>query len=395
VSLTFNTLFNVSNSATYAATAMAWAIVPSTGAETLGVSWANSWDSIKCEITAAEYRTTGTWYNPPIDRWAYSANGATNSCPTGTTQATTNPNDLEVETCETSYNYATVTWGAVSGLSLYSGASTASTGWYDQNLSTTGATGTTIPLNITEAYGSVGIVASFGTTGGTAPTCVNCVHNQHTSSGASGAPSDPTSFTGTVYTGDLMVAFQWHTNWSGSGTTTVTDTGGSIWHPCSGTGTGAFTDIQVDATHGLSCNWAIYMGPPTTDGITIAASDCASNCTALGLWIGDYSGPLVPGGTQAWEAWGSHANATSSAGSTNNFTTGSATTISANDLILAFVYDSAGNVNTAGTSPITFTLRSGNTEYGEEGIYSTAGAINPTFNGTAGDPYGGITVAFK
>jgi hypothetical protein len=146
----------------------------------------------------------------------------------------------------------------------------------------------------------------------------------------------------------------------------------------------------------MSCNWAIYTGAPTTVGITIAASDCASNCTQLSLWIGDYSGPLVPGGTQAWEAWGSHANATSTSGS-NNFTSGSATTISANDLILAFAYDVAGNQLTAGTSPITFTVRNSATDsfVGEEGVWSGSGAINPTFNGTAGDPYGGITVAFK
>jgi hypothetical protein len=219
--------------------------------------------------------------------------------------------------------------------------------------------------------------------------CGSCVYVQSTESGGTGA-SDPTSYTQPTTSGDTLVVFGVHSNWSGSGTTTVTDSAGNTWHPCSGTGTGAFTDLQDGATWAVSCHYALNIIGAAVDTVKISASDCAGagGCTWVAGTYLEYSGPT------AWDNWGFNANATDGAGS-NNVTCGSVTTTVNNDLIVCSIDQASGNM-TAGTSPITFTMRETVSTAAEDGKWTSSGAINPTqTDSISGDTYAGITVAFK
>jgi hypothetical protein len=256
--------------------------------------------------------------------------------------------------------------------------------------STAGAVNPTFTLTASSSSLS-GSQVSYMANNSPIPNCSSCAFVQSTDSGNTNVPSDPTSYTSNVTAGNLLVAFGWHTNWSGSGTTTVTGTGGASgpWHPCTGlTGT-VFTDLQINSTGGMSCHWSIAIAS-SAGGATITATDCASNCTNLGGIYLEFSGVFAP---RAFDAFASNTNATSTSG-TNNFTTGSMTTTQANDLIIGYVLPSASS--TAGTSPITFTAHSaGGNGISESAIWSSSGAINPTVSGTASTQYGGMSVAFR
>ena len=210
---------------------------------------------------------------------------------------------------------------------------------------------------------------------------------QAVESGGSSDVSDPTTYTSNVAVGDLLIAFQMHTNWSGTGTTTVSDNGGNTWHPCSGTGNGAFTDIQFATSDAISCNYT-FATTNTNLTVTITASDCASNCTTTEAEYLEYSG------VGAWDASASHSNATTS-GTTNNATCGSMTVSNSNDLIACYMEISSGTF-TAGTSPLAMTQRLTSTDGTvEDGDWTSSGTINPTETASAsGINYGGVTVAF-
>jgi hypothetical protein len=98
----------------------------------------------------------------------------------------------------------------------------------------------------------------------------------------------------------------------------------------------------------------------------------------------------------AWDAFSSVSNQTSTTGS-NNTASGSVSTSHANDLIISAINMDSGSAS-AGTNPITFTIRFGahNLISEQDAIWASTGAINPhQTDSQSGDAYGGITVAFK
>ncbi len=225
-------------------------------------------------------------------------------------------------------------------------------------------------------------------------TCSSCALVQATNSASSGV-SDPTSYVNPTTTGDLLIVFGVHSGWTGSGTTTISDSAGNTWHPCNGTGTGSFTDIQANSTYGMSCHYAVDIVGASVDTVTISASDCKSSCSFVGGTYLEYSG-VASTAAAAWDAYGFHANGTSTTGS-NNVTCGSATTTQTNDLVICGMDQDNGTLS-AGTGPINFGSldQPGTIAAVEHVVWPSSGAVNPTMTDSeSSDAYTGITVAFN
>ena len=225
-------------------------------------------------------------------------------------------------------------------------------------------------------------------------TCSSCALVQATNSASSGT-SDPTSYVNPTTTGDLLIVFGVHSGWTGSGTSTISDSAGNTWHPCSGTGAGAFTDIQANGTYGMSCHYAVNIIGASVDTVIISASDCKGGCSFVGGSYLEYSG-VAPTAAAAWNAYGFHTGGTSTTGS-NNTTCGSVTTTQNNDLVICGMDQANGNIS-AGTSPINFGSldQPGTIAAVEHAVWPSSGAINPTMTDSeSGDAYTGITVALN
>ena len=226
-------------------------------------------------------------------------------------------------------------------------------------------------------------------------SCSSCTLVQGTNSGGSGVPSDPTSYVNPTTTGDFLIVFGAHSGWTGSGTTTISDSAGNTWHACNGTGTGVFTDIKVNGIYGMSCHYAVNIIGAAVDTVTISASDCVSGCSFVGGSYLEYSG-VASTASAAWDAYGFNASATSTTGS-NNTTCGSVTTTQTNDLLICGMDQITGALS-AGTSPVNFgSLDQPDINVAVEHVaWPSVGAINPTMTDSlSGATYSGITLALK
>jgi hypothetical protein len=331
----------------------------------------------------------------PLDQ-QNGANSSGNNTSFGPGSITPTTNNEVVIPCIGNYiapSGTTVTLSSFSGLQQYAYSGTHYAGASAYQIQTAAAAANpSFSLTGTSAAQAAS-EASFISTSSTIANCSSCGYLAvSTNSGGSSVASDPTSLTGSANTGTLFIAFGWHTNWSGSGTTTTTDSQGATWHRCSDGGTGAFTDLKVTSTVGMSCNYSFLPQTEAAAGATIIATDCASNCTTLGGIYVAYSGVFIP---RAWDAFSSNTFATAGSGS-NNLTSGTLAVTQANDLVV--VYCNAGSVvsaGSAGSSPISFTRRQNTNGTNEDAIYSSASSVTPTMSGTNGASYGCMAVAFK
>ena len=136
---------------------MAYCVVPSTGAQTVQVTATGGSGSFT-DIAVAEYSSSSGWAASPLDVFTSSVNTASStSCPSGTTSATTNANDLVFGACMT-WN-AGQTWGAVSGFTNRAASSRNTTGAYDKTVTSTGTQSFTGVLSASDI--SIGFVAAF------------------------------------------------------------------------------------------------------------------------------------------------------------------------------------------------------------------------------------------
>jgi hypothetical protein len=372
------------------------AVIPSTGAETISVSWAGTTSAGFNDVTTGEYHTTayGGWIAPRPDRSLLQRNdgGAASSCPTGTTLATNNSYDLVVAVSE-NFNVGE-TWGSLSGFTNEAASSRNTVGWYDKSVTATGTQTASIPFSGADTC--VGMIAGFESAGG-AQICTGCTIAQSTQSGASNAHNDPTSMTSQTTTGNVLVAFGVHTNYA-SGVTTIADSNpNNVWYPCDSPGTagGGFHDVSIGSGLALSCNYSPGIQSMTNDTITINSSDCASStCTALAGTYLEYSGPSVSS-TIALDVIGS-GSGTSTTGS-NNANGATVVTTTAHDLVISSLFIQAGTI-TNGSTPVTWNLRSNSPTLVavEDAVWSGIGSITPTWTMSASSsPYGGITIAVK
>ena len=76
---------------------------------------------------------------------------------TGTTAATSNPNDLIVAVCD-NYNVQE-SWDTLPGFTSRPASSTSTTGWYDTTVTSTGTQTANIPLSSSDV--GAGMIAAF------------------------------------------------------------------------------------------------------------------------------------------------------------------------------------------------------------------------------------------
>jgi hypothetical protein len=225
--------------------------------------------------------------------------------------------------------------------------------------------------------------------------CSSCTLVQATNSGGFGVPSDPTTYVQPTTGGNLLIVFGAHSGWTGSGTTTISDSAGNVWHPCNGTGTGPFTDVRVNGIYGMSCHYAVNIIGAAGDTVTISASDCTASCSFVGGSYLEYSG-VASTAVAAWDAYGVNASAASTTGS-NNTTCGSVTPTQNNDLVICGLDQANGNA-TVGTSPVNFGSldQPGTNVAVEHVVWPSVATINPTMgDSVSSDPYAGITLALR
>lgn len=360
-------------------------IAGSTASTPVTVTWSGTTSGPFTDISVAQYSTSATWNNPVLDRSIQSANTtASTSCATGTTPATQNPNDLLLAICQ-NFNSAQ-TWGTLTGYTNRATSSRNTLGVYDKAITSAGAQSTTIPLSASDS--SQGALIAFQASN--VVNCASCALVQSTDSANQTPQHDQIALSGVV-PGDTLVYYVYHSNWSGSGTTTMADSGGNIWQRCGLGTTGStsvtMTDLQVDSTHGMACFYSLVVSAGGTVTGQPVASDCTVSCTLIGGWFAE-----IKGATN-WDAFASTVSGTASSGS-NNATCGSLTTTQANDFVFCSTYPDAG-FSSVGTSPLALTQS--NSVNGPAGyaIDSASGSISPTMTYTSGTAYGGMTVAFK
>lgn len=127
------------------ATNIGYCIVPTTTTGTITVTWAGGGlDSTFTDIAVAEYSGSAGWNATPLDQSVETATATSTSCPSGTTSATTNADDLVVGVAF-NFNQAQ-TYGAVAGYTFRSASSRNTTGYYDKDVSSTGTQSITVPI---------------------------------------------------------------------------------------------------------------------------------------------------------------------------------------------------------------------------------------------------------
>jgi hypothetical protein len=138
---------------------LGYAIAPSTGTQTIQVTWAASSASFT-DISVAEYTATLGWTAVPLDQKTYSTSGTTynhgTSATTGTTSALSQADEFVIAIVDT---WTTAqTWSDVSGFSNRSELSTNTAGWFEKNVSNSSA------VSLTSAIADdvwVGQIATF------------------------------------------------------------------------------------------------------------------------------------------------------------------------------------------------------------------------------------------
>lgn len=364
-------------------------LLTSSGTAVTTVTWTGTTGGPFTDLSVSEWHTTGTWNASFFDRSSVLANvTSTTSCPSGTTAlATQNSNDLLIGICE-NFNNAE-TWGALSGWTNRATSSRNTTGVYSKTQTSTATQTVTVPKSVADT--STGILIALQASN--IHNCSGCVLVQSANSSGQNIHFDQIALSGVVE-GDTLVYYVFHNSWSGTGTTSMTDSSGTnIWYPCNTNTGGAtsvtMTDLQFTTTFGMSCFYALNV--PTGGTITgmPLATDCTTSCTFVGGVFMEFKGPV------AWDAWSNTASTASSTTTPNNVNCGSLTTTQANDLIIC-----GSNVNTgtptAGTVPTSFTMF--NTVNGtiEDAVWSGSGTTSPTQSlAGSGVTYGAMGLAFR
>ena len=158
VSCTWNTITSgIANSGVPFNYALAYCLVPSTGAETIQISWSGS--SSFSDITIAEYSNTSGGFAPGFDKSSNAVvTGDSTTCSTGTTATLSQANELVIALCHGWNGNATI--GTVSGYTkrTTSERSSNNNGWYDKDVTST--TGVSWSATIGSDK-SIGLIATF------------------------------------------------------------------------------------------------------------------------------------------------------------------------------------------------------------------------------------------
>lgn len=367
--------------------AMYGCILPSSGTAVVTATSAGTVSGPFTDISVSEWHlSTGSWNPSLLDRSIFtSKTTASTSCASGsTTLATQNPNDLLIGICE-NFN-AGQTWAADSPFVNSTTSSRNTLGLYSNTATSTGIQSVTIPMSASDT--STGILVAIQAS--TNVNCASCALVNSTDSANETPQHDQIALSG-VTAGDTLVYYVYHSNWSGSGTTSMTDSGGNLWRPCDNSVAASasvlMTDLQTDSTHGMACFYSLNVSQGGTITGQPVASDCTVSCTLIGGWFAEIKGAT------AWDAFNAHTLATASSG-TNNATCGTLTTTVANDFIFCSTYPDSG-FSSVGTTPLALTQSNSINGPAGYALDASVGSISPTMTYTSGTAYGGMAVAFK
>lgn len=164
VSLTWNMVYTstyiaYSGGGSFTA-AMAYAIIPSTGAQTVQAVWTNGNNTFS-DISIAEYSSSTGWQASALDTSSFQTSGTTvntgTSCDTGSTGALSQAVELVIATCET-WNSVQTWTSPPAGYTNRATATRNTDGWIDKTTSATTATSATFTI-ANDAW--IGHIATF------------------------------------------------------------------------------------------------------------------------------------------------------------------------------------------------------------------------------------------
>lgn len=136
-------------------TRIAYCVVATGGSNAVTATWTGG-DGTFTDIAIGVYHTTNSWST--LDQSASAIQGTTGStCPTGTTAATTNANDVVIGISQNFDNAQT--WGALAGYTNRVNSSRNTVGWYDKFVTSTGTQTATIPLSV--GNNCIGMIVAF------------------------------------------------------------------------------------------------------------------------------------------------------------------------------------------------------------------------------------------
>lgn len=371
-------------------TAMYGCILPAPATPAVTATWTGATASGPfTDLSVKILHSTETWNYPLLDRSTSQVNSTSSTnCPTGSGGVTNNPNDYWIAVCE---NFLVgETWGTMAGYTNDAAASTNTVGIYTRTPYAVDTLSATVPMS--GADKSTGMLVALQATDKV--NCSKCTFVQSANSANQTPQYDHISLSG-VKPGNTLIYWSYHTNWSGSGTTTMGDsTGVNHWFPCS-TNTGgatsvSMTDLPLPLSQGMSCFYApnVQLGGTVTGLPT--SSDCAVSCTNVGGTMMEISGASV------WDGSSHTAPGAVSTSGADNVNCGSATTTKANDFMVCAI-SIAGTGPTAGSLPAPSTRFSTTNGYLEYAVWPGVGATTQTMNLSTGSgvSYGGIGVWFK
>jgi hypothetical protein len=365
------------------------------------------WSGVSASATQTQLyvlHSSNGWNPTLLDRYITTVTASTSTCPTGSTNTTTNPNDYVLVVCRTLATNET--WATnPSGYAKLTATGNNRTGVFSQLVSATGAQGATVTLSANAATNAMALALQTGAS----VTCSGCTYDAGVNSSGQTINHDQPTLSG-AKNGSTAIYFGWYDNAIlTNGAVTMTDnTARNIWCPfnsaasCSTVGS---TATMNSLTVGGNYSMYAFVAPGIITGNGVSgsliyesvASDCSVSCvTFIG---GTASAWSLAGGTIEGSC-NSSSGATSGSG-TNNAACPGLVTTTANDIVVCGIKVPGGSTVTAGTSPVTFTLQTQSPAVQSNGvilsgIIPTPGTytINATI-ATASVSYGMMCVAIK
>jgi len=366
-----------------------------------------TWSSVSASATQLQgyvLHSTVGWNLTLLDRYVTTVTGSGSTCPTGSTNATTNSNDYVLAVCRTLGTNET--WATNPGsYTKISPTGSNRTGVFSQLVSATGVQSATVALSSNAATSAMAI--AFQT--GAAVSGVGGVYDAGVNSSGQTVNHDQPSMSGFT-NGSIGVYFGWYDNVLTNGAVTMTDgTARNVWCPFNNYPSGCSTvgglATENSLTVGGSYSMYAFVGPGIiggdgTSGTLIfqsTASDCSVSCaTFIGGTGSRWSvqGGIIDGSCHS-------ASGATTTTTPNNLSCTGMTTTAANDLIICGTKIPGGNTITAGTSPTSFTIQTQSPAIQSNGVIQSAvwsGSGSTTITETiaaSGVSYGMMCVAIK
>jgi hypothetical protein len=382
--------------------AAAYCVLTASSTPAVTVVWSGV-NAAQTETQAYVLHSNKGWNPTVLDRYITTVTASGSTCPTGSTNTTTNANDYVLVVCRT--NATNETWATnPSGYTLISGGNVR-TGVFSQLVNATGAQGATVALSTNAPTNSMALSLQTGA----AVSGVNGVYEAGVNDSGQTVNYDQPTLSG-FKNGSIGVYFGWYDNAATNGAVTMTDqTGRNVWCPFNNYPTGCSsvggTATENSLTVGGGYSMYAFVGPGIINGNGVSssltyesvASDCSVSCaTFIGGTGSEWS---VEGGII--DGFCNSASGATSTTTPNNLTCSGMTTTAANDLIICGIKVPSGATVTAGTTPASFAIQTQSPAGQSNGLIQSAvwsGSGSTTVTATiasSGVSYGMMCFAIK